>query len=289
MNDVGGRVSPTAEPLAAWTRLIETMLDAVWLVDARELRILAANRAAGALMATNAAEFVGRDVRQLSATPEDLCFWSEVARGLADRIESDTLVNAADGTTKAVTRRVGRMPPACVDDQGGGADVFVVVMHDRSAQMHTERELEAAVADLCATLESTLDGLLVTDLSGRIRKFNQRFARMWAIAPELLERHDDDAVLDSMRRSVTDPAGYMRRLAAIDDATLLQASDLLRLRSGELFERMTTPQRLHGVAIGRIYAFREITEKPRRRPRIEPVPSTDLPTHVSLDAVVRRR
>jgi diguanylate cyclase (GGDEF)-like protein/PAS domain S-box-containing protein len=264
--------APATAALAAWSGLIEAMLDAVWLVDARELRIVGANHAAGELMAMAPGELVGREVLELAATPEDLCFWDEVARGLDDHIESDTLVNAVNGETRPVTRRVSRV-------QGSdGAVLFVVVLHDRSDQVRVERELEGACADLRATLESTQDGILVTDLAGRIRNFNRRFASLWQIPAELLGRHADDAVLDWMRRSVADPTAYMQRLAAIDGAVLLQASDVLQLRSGQVFERVTMPQCLHGRPTGRVYSFRDITEKLAANRRIETLSYTDALT-----------
>ena len=264
---------PLTEPLATWSRLIQVMLDAVWLVDAAGLRVVAANHAAGELMAMTPAELVGKEALELAGTPEDLCFWGEVSRGLVDQIESDTLVTAADGTTRAVTRRVSRVQGA-----SDGAAFYVVVLHDRSAQLQIERELEGVAADLRATLESTQDGILVTDLSGRIRNFNQRFANLWQIPPELLGRHEDDAVLEWMRRSVADPSAYMRRLAAIDDATMLQASDVLRLHSGKVFERVTMPQCMRGRPIGRVYSFRDITEKLEANQRIETLSYTDALT-----------
>ena len=82
----------------------------------------------------------------------------------------------------------------------------MVALHDRSAERRAERELEAVAADLQATLESTADGILVTDLAGHIRSFNQRFAQLWEVPHELLRQRDDDAVLEWMLRSVADPA-----------------------------------------------------------------------------------
>ena len=265
---------PLTEPLATWSRLSAAMLDAVWLVDAHTLRIVSANHAAGELMAMTPAELVGKAMVELAATPEDLCFWDEVSQGLVDQIESDTLVSAADGTTRAVTRRVSRVHGA----QDAAAAYYVVVLHDRSAQLKVERELEGAAADLRATLESTQDGILVTDLAGRIRNFNQRFASLWQIPAELLGRRNDDSVLEWMRRSVLDSAAYMRRLAAIDDATMLQASDVLRLHSGKVFERVTMPQCMRGRPIGRVYSFRDITEKLEANQRIETLSYTDALT-----------
>ncbi|MBC7484130.1 MAG: EAL domain-containing protein [Rhizobacter sp.] len=259
-------------PLAVWRTLIEAMLHAVWLVDARELRIVAANRAAGALMGRPADELLGKEVIALVATPEDLCFWGEVAAELTDAIESETLVCQADGAVVPVLRRVSR-----VEGEDGTA-MYVVALHDRSEQVRTQRALESAAADLRATLESTQDGILVTDLSGRIRNVNRRFAHLWGVPEELLARHDDDAVLEWMRRSVADPGGYMRRLAVIDDATMLQTTDTLTLHSGKVFERVTMPQCTGGRPIGRIFSFRDITEKVEANQRIQTLSYSDLLT-----------
>ena len=88
----------SSQALAAWLPLIEAMPDAVWLVDGASLSIAAANRHAVALFGgAEARELVGRDMLELAATPEDLAFWGEVAEGLTERIESETLMRRFDG------------------------------------------------------------------------------------------------------------------------------------------------------------------------------------------------
>jgi len=264
--------------------LIDGMLDAVWLVDARALRVVAANAAAGALMGVEPQRLCGCDVIELSATPEDLFFWGEVAAGQAERIESQTFMRRFDGGIVAVTRRVSRLHLAPSET------LYIVALHDRSEQRRIEDELADRVAELAATLESTADGILVTDLAGRIRSFNQTFATQWGIPAELLKQRDDDALLDWMRRSVDDPGDYMRRLAAIDGAPLLRASDTVTLRSGTVLERVTLPQCSRGRPIGRVYSFRDITERLQAIQRIETLSHSDsltgLPNrHVLADRV----
>ena len=256
-----------ATPLTAWRTLIEAMPDAVWLVDAGSLRIVAVNAAAGVMLGRPSQALLGLEVIELAATPQDLCFWGEVAGGLSQAIDSDTLVCRADGSVLPVTWRVSRIE---AEGEGeGGTAFYVVALHDRSEQVRTERELEAVAADLRATLESTHDGILVTDLSGRIRNFNRRFAQLWNMPEELLMQRNDDAVLEWMRRSVVEPGAYMRRLAAIEDATMLRATDELQLHSGTVLERVTTPQCTAGRPIGRIQTFRDRTEEVAAQRRIQ--------------------
>ena len=252
----------------AWSVLIEGFLDAVWLVDATTLRIVAANAAAGTLLGTDPAMLVSRAAAELSATPEDLAFWQGVDEGWHDAIVSESLVRRFNGSVVPVTRRVNR-----VDTEGGS--VYVVVFHDRSAHQATQDELEHRLAELRATLESTADGILVTDLAGSIRGFNRRFAALWNLPEELLTQRDDTAVQAWMRRSVLDGHDYDRRLAAIQDATLLQTSDVISLHSGKVIERVTLPQCSRGQPIGRVFSFRDITEKLAASQRIEELSQTD--------------
>ncbi|HEX3140305.1 MAG TPA: EAL domain-containing protein [Rhizobacter sp.] len=259
--------------LEHWSALIEGLLDPVWLVDAQTLHIVAANTAAGSLLGVDAWSLCGRPAAELSATAEDIVFWGEVAGGLSEAILSDTVVRRFDGAIVPVTRRVSRI---------GNGETLLVALHDLSRQRATEDELESRVAELRATLESSADGILVTDLGGGIRNFNRRFATLWGLPEELLQQRDDRAVQDWMRRSVVHQDGdgddYRRRLNAILDAALLQTSDVLTLHSGKVIERVTLPQCSHGQPIGRVFSFRDISEKLAAKQRIEELSHTDALT-----------
>jgi diguanylate cyclase (GGDEF)-like protein/PAS domain S-box-containing protein len=267
-------VAPSATPPVAWKALIEGLLDAVWLVDAQTLRIVGSNAAAAQLLGTAPGALVGRSVTELSATPEDLVFWDEVAKGTSEHILSDTFACRFDGRLVPVTRRVTRVQVAA-EPSLPGTELFIVAMQDRSAQRVAEDELETRVAELRATLESTADGILVTDLTGKIRGFNRHFAQLWGMPEDMLVQGHDQAVFAWMRRSVSDPDDYSRRLTAIQEATLLQSTDVFTLHGGRVLERVTLPQCSRGQPIGRVYSFRDITERLAATQRIEELSYTD--------------
>lgn len=256
---------------AAWHSLVDALPEAVWLVDESTLRLIAANAAAAALLGGERGALIGATAASLAATPEDLCYWDDAAHGGREPLHSQSFVRRFDGVTVPVVRSIRHVE---LDGRG----VYLVALHDCSAQQRSERELELAAAELAATLESTADGILVTDLAGRIRRCNRRFAELWSLPDDLLLERNDEAIADWMRRSVTDPAAYGHRLSEIAEATLLQASDVLQLHGGRVLERIVMPQCSRGRPIGRVYSFRDITERVAASRQIETLSRTDALT-----------
>jgi diguanylate cyclase (GGDEF)-like protein/PAS domain S-box-containing protein len=238
-----------------WQPLIEGMIEAVWIVDALELRVLAVNRAAVSLFGHPVENMVGKPVVDLVATPEDVYFWEDVAAGLSDHILSETIIVNTAGVSVPVERSVSRIT---LND---AAAIYVVGLRDQSAERRVEDELEKLVAELRATLESTADGILVTDLEGAIRGYNQRFAEIWQLPQELMTQQNDAAIYNRMAQQVADAATYAARLAAISRSPLLETSDTLLLRTGKMLERVTLPQYARGRPIGRVYSYRDITQR----------------------------
>ncbi|NML16197.1 putative bifunctional diguanylate cyclase/phosphodiesterase [Azohydromonas caseinilytica] len=254
-------------PLAAWAQLIENLNEAVWLVQADTLQVCAVNESALRLLQRSRQEVLAAGADTLLPTPEDFAFWAEAAAQgePAAELSSETLLPRADGSTLYLTRRIRPLPPR----------LYMVALQDHSAQRAAEQEREQLLAQLRATLESTADGILVTDLAGRIRSFNRRFAQIWALPEALLHSGNDAAVYDWMRSSVSDPVRYQQRLDNVREAVLMQASDRLRLRSGQVLERVTQPQWINGRPIGRVYSFRDLSERIAADQRIERLASTD--------------
>ncbi len=257
-----------------WAALVEGLPDATWVVDGTSLRVVACNSAAVQLLALPLSELLGQRADALIGSPEDLAFWDGVAAGECAPLWSDTQLCSQDGRTVHVSRSIrplgaaGRAAPSH----------FAVVVHDRSAIKLAEDQREQVLAELQATLESTADGILVTDLVGRIRVFNRRFAQIWGIPQDLLQARDDAQVGDWMRRSVPDAQAYQRRLQAIQGATLLDANDRLTLHSGQVLERVTRPLWCRGQAMGRVYSFRDLSEQLAANHRIEELSLTDALT-----------
>ena len=132
--------------------------------------------------------------------------------------------------------------------------------------LQAKEELAQSLAIMRATLDSTWDGILVTDSSGRILNFNQKLVAIWRIPAEALDsrRHQDlaDRVFATQFPESARDA-YRARLEAIYATSPADSFDELELDDGRVFERFSRVQSVDGRIAGRVWSFRDIT--PYRR------------------------
>jgi diguanylate cyclase (GGDEF)-like protein/PAS domain S-box-containing protein len=246
-----------------WEPLLNAMLDAAWAVDPKTLRIVAVNDLAIRLVGLAHQELLHMPAIELTATPEDMFFWEDVAAGLSDSIHSDTMLRCADGVAIPIERRVSRIWLSAEKP------VYLVTARDLRPQYQAEEALEERLAELRATLESSGEGILVTEISGAVRNYNRRLAELWDIPQSRLEAHDDPGLQAHMASRVVDPVGFQQRLDQLAVQHLQEATDVIALQSGRLLQRVTLPQLSRGRPIGRVFSFKDITEAVQSQARLQ--------------------
>jgi len=125
------------------------------------------------------------------------------------------------------------------------------------------RRVQERTETLRAALESTADGILVVDPAGKTVTYNHKFAEMWRV-PEYVKRaHDDNVALDFALSQLKDPDAFLAgvRQTRADDRA--QTDDVIEIKDGRVFERHSEPQRVKGKNVGRVWGFRDITERKR--------------------------
>lgn len=126
-----------------------------------------------------------------------------------------------------------------------------------------EEALRHALALHEATLESTADGILVVDSEGRIHSFNRRFLEMWRVPSAIMARGNDEQALEWIQEQVVDPKGFLQRVREVQDEPEATSFDVIELKDGRIFERVGHPQRIGSQTTGRVWSFRDITERTR--------------------------
>lgn len=128
-----------------------------------------------------------------------------------------------------------------------------------------ERAISAAQdveAQLRATLDSTADGILAVDDTGKILHANRRFAELWRIPHALVERGDDAELIGFVLEQLTDPGAFLAKVKALYGTDAVD-TDMLEFNDGRVFERYSVPMLLAGARVGRVWSFRDVTESTR--------------------------
>ena len=122
-------------------------------------------------------------------------------------------------------------------------------------------ELDRSVARLRATLEATSNGILVTDDEGRLTDFNQNFVRMWALQPSAMAAERHPRPFEMIAHHFADSHRFIARVDQILASTDSDVLDVLKTVDGRTIERYSRMQYVDGRDVGRVWSFRDITER----------------------------
>lgn len=133
------------------------------------------------------------------------------------------------------------------------------VSTDITDRKKSEEELSKSLSLLTATLESTVDGILVVDKNGKIKRFNNKFVELWRIPDSLMSTRDDEKILASVLDQLSDPISFLIKVKEIYSGDK-ESFDIVEFKDGRIFERYSQAQKLDGKSIGRVWSFRDVTE-----------------------------
>ena len=137
------------------------------------------------------------------------------------------------------------------------------LLQAKEALERKTEELAYSLSMMRATLESTTDAIVVTDLAGNLTGFNERYAEMLGLSRDIINSSDPQQLREMFSRQFRDPEQFLTRVREIYASSPPESFDVLEFADGRVFERYSKIQSIDKRTGGRVWSFRDITERAR--------------------------
>jgi len=132
---------------------------------------------------------------------------------------------------------------------------------DITERKRAEESNVRSLALLRATLDSTADGILTIAADRQILSFNETFVKMWRIGPDLLAANNDTLAIRCVLDQLKTPEQFLAKVHHLYNHPLEESFDVLDFKDGRVFERFSRPMLVEGKPVGRVWSFRDVTER----------------------------
>lgn len=132
---------------------------------------------------------------------------------------------------------------------------------DITDKKQAQDNLAQSLSTLQATLEATADGLLVVNNHGKIIHFNHRFIELWRIPEEIITTENDEGVINYVLDQLVDPEAFQAKVNELYKNPDLESLDTLFFKDGRIFERYSRSKQINGQYTGRVWSFRDVTDR----------------------------
>lgn len=155
-----------------------------------------------------------------------------------------------------------------VKDGDGNVIGIFGISRDVTSKIEAERrlaenelKLKHSVSILHSTLESIAEGILVVNNKGEVIRYNQSFKELWDIPEQIINSNDDKILLEYVLNQLKEPELFLQKVQDLYANPDEISFDIIEFKDGRIFERYSQPQKAEGISIGRVWSFRNITEK----------------------------
>jgi len=237
--------------------------------DEGRFRAQSVNEAFESVFGYTEDEIRGENLRERIVPPEE----RDEAEALRRRLLTGRSVNrevrrrAADGVRDfrvQVAIRNG------VDDRVEGYAIYT----DVTERKEREQALARRKALLEAQAEATIDGLLVVDEDRTLLFHNDRFREIWSLSPNVLPPAADavpseQEIFDEVTELLHHPESFWDTVEHLHDHPDEERRDLIRLTDGRWLDQYSAPiVSDDGAHFGRLWAFRDVTDRRRMQERL---------------------
>ncbi len=229
------------------------------IMTGKDMGIIKANRAFCSMLGYAEDELYGMTFRQFThpdhISTDDISLLRLVANDIPVYHTEKRYIRK-DGTVIW-----GSTTVSLIRNNKGEFQFSLAMIEDITARKTARAELDKSFSLLKATLESTADGILVVDSARKIIQYNQKFAEMWHIPEEVLRLNDDKTAINFVLDQLKFPEVFVDKIMHLYSDPEAVTFDMLEFKDGRTFERYSQLQKIGGKTVGRVWSFRDITER----------------------------
>lgn len=152
--------------------------------------------------------------------------------------------------------------------------------------------LQQSLSRLRATLESSTDGIVVVDQVGNVVDYNKKFITAWKIPEKMEDQKNFSLFLEHFSKEINDSENFLQEITGFSQESEKISLGVMRCKDGRIFEYYSQPQKLEQKTIGRVYSFRDITERAHLEEKLKYQASHDgltgLPNRVLLEEILAK-
>ena len=169
----------------------------------------------------------------------------------------------------ALDERVYLVYTLPVTNENGEIAAGMVMTQNITERKQAEKQLQRSNALLKAQQEAALDGILVIDEKQAITSYNRRFGEMWQIPKKVWHSGHKRQILNCVLPLITQPQRVFSKIEYLDEHPTAIGRDEIHLNDGRVFDCYSAPALSpSGECYGRIWSFRDITERKQTEARL---------------------
>lgn len=152
---------------------------------------------------------------------------------------------------------------SCLKNCQGEIFAGIEIVRDVTKRKLAEQSLLQANTLLKSILESTTDGILAVDQDGKLLGYNQNFTKIWNIPESIMKNYGDESALNYVLEQLEHPDVFLKKVKKLYKSPNKTDLDILYFKDGRAIERYSNPLTVDDKNIGRVWSFRDITQKRR--------------------------
>lgn len=149
----------------------------------------------------------------------------------------------------------------CRQQAGEFAKINEVLSEEIRQRKLSDTDLKKTLSLLNASLESTADGILAVNTQDKITSYNQNFVNMWDISKIVIKSEEYLQFITHVLPQLKNPTDFQDDIKDLKAHPARESFDMIELIDGRVFERYSKPQLIGEDIVGRVWSFRDITDR----------------------------